>query len=151
MRINVEITDTLFRKAKATATKRDVSVEDLLTQALREHMERLADDFSRNQLSAPPWMRAFGGLRRCTRKRKRSIESCGKSSSKLKWTSCSKPRHTCPFGHRGATKNCCELLSREFSNLASGPLMKPASRRIFHSSIFFRSFATLPRVFRNPP
>jgi hypothetical protein len=63
MKIDVEIPDTLFRKAKATATKRDVSVEDLLTQALREHMERLADDFSRNQLSAPPWMRAFGGLR----------------------------------------------------------------------------------------
>jgi hypothetical protein len=63
MKTTVEIPDTLFRKAKATAAERGVSLKDLLTEAVREHLQRGAGDSSKNKPSAPPWISAFGGLR----------------------------------------------------------------------------------------
>jgi hypothetical protein len=64
MKTTVEIPDTLFRKAKATAAERGVSLKVLLTDAVREHLQRDTGDSSKNKPSAPPWMTAFGGLRR---------------------------------------------------------------------------------------
>jgi hypothetical protein len=63
MKITVEIPDTLFRKAKAAAAERGVSLNDLLTAAIREYLQRSAAESSKNKPSSPPWMSAFGGLR----------------------------------------------------------------------------------------
>jgi hypothetical protein len=62
----VEIPDTLFRKARAAA-ERGISLKDLLTDAVREHLQRSSDVSAKNGVSAPApppvWMSAFGGLR----------------------------------------------------------------------------------------
>ena len=68
MKTTVEIPDTLFRKAKATAAERGVSLKVLLTEAVREHLQRDAGNAWKNKPSAPAplptWISAFGGLRR---------------------------------------------------------------------------------------
>jgi hypothetical protein len=61
MKTTVEIPDALFRKAKAAAAERGVPLKDLLTDAVREHLQRGASDSPRNQ--PPRWMSAFGALR----------------------------------------------------------------------------------------
>jgi hypothetical protein len=65
MKTTVEIPDALFRKAKATAAEQGVSLKTLLTDAVREHLERGAGDAVKNKPAAraPAWMSAFGGLR----------------------------------------------------------------------------------------
>lgn len=63
MKTTVEMPDALFRKAKATAAERGVSLKELLTDAVREHLQRGVADTIRHKSSAPPWMSAFGGLR----------------------------------------------------------------------------------------
>jgi hypothetical protein len=71
MKTTVEIPDTLFRKAKATAAEQGVSLKDLLTEAVREYLRRTSRVASSSPLSAPApppassptWMSAFGGLR----------------------------------------------------------------------------------------
>jgi hypothetical protein len=40
-----------------------VLLKDLLTDAVREHLQRAAGDPSTNKSSAPAWRKAFGGLR----------------------------------------------------------------------------------------
>ncbi len=64
MKTTVEIPDALFRKAKATAAERGISLKVLLTDAVREHLQRDTAESSKSKPSAPPWMTAFGGLRR---------------------------------------------------------------------------------------
>jgi hypothetical protein len=71
MKTTVEIPDALFRKAKATAAERGVSLKDLLTDAVRQHLQRGAGDSLRNKPSAPAWMSAFGGLRQLHKETKR--------------------------------------------------------------------------------
>jgi hypothetical protein len=63
MKTTVEIPDSLFQQAKATAAERGVSLKALLTCAVREHLQRVTGDSSKGKPSAPPWMTAFGGLR----------------------------------------------------------------------------------------
>jgi hypothetical protein len=75
IKTTVEIPDALFRRAKATAAERGVPLKDLLTDAVREHLQRGAGNSSKNRTSAPApapaplpapapvWMSAFGGLR----------------------------------------------------------------------------------------
>jgi hypothetical protein len=61
MKTTVEIPDALFRKAKATAAERGVSLKVLLTDAVREHLQR---EEPSAPASPPAWMSAFGGLRK---------------------------------------------------------------------------------------
>jgi hypothetical protein len=67
MKTTVEIPDMLFRKAKATAAEQGVPLKDLLTDAVREYLQRSTGDSSKIKPSAPTpapvWMSAFGGLR----------------------------------------------------------------------------------------
>jgi hypothetical protein len=74
MKTTVEIPDALFRKAKATAAERGVSLKGLLTDAVREYLNRSGDS-SKSKLSAPApppvWMSAFGGLRNLHKETKR--------------------------------------------------------------------------------
>ena len=67
MKTTVEIPDMLFRKAKATAAEQGVPLKDLLTDAVREYLQRSTGDSSKIKSSgpapAPVWMSAFGGLR----------------------------------------------------------------------------------------
>ena len=63
MKTTVEIPDTLFRKAKATAADRGVSLKVLLTEAVREHLQRDPGGPAAPS-PAPAWMSAFGGLRK---------------------------------------------------------------------------------------
>lgn len=62
MKTTVEIPDALFRKAKATAAERGVSLKVLLTEAVREHLQRDAGHPAA-PASPPGWMKAFGGIR----------------------------------------------------------------------------------------
>jgi hypothetical protein len=78
VKTTVEIPDALFRKAKATAAERGVSLKDLFTVAVREHLLHGGDSL-RNKTSAPrpaqppaqPWLKAFGGLRQHHKETKR--------------------------------------------------------------------------------
>jgi len=71
MKTTVEIPDTLFRKAKATAAERGVPLKDLLTEAVREHLQRGGGVASQTKPEAPAWMSAFGGLRSLHKETKR--------------------------------------------------------------------------------
>jgi hypothetical protein len=71
MKTTVEIPDTLFRKAKATAAEQGVPLKDLLSDAVRQYLQRGAADSSKNKPSSPPWMSAFGGLRSLHKETKR--------------------------------------------------------------------------------
>jgi hypothetical protein len=59
MKTTVEIPDALFRKAKATAAERGVSLKDLFSTAVRDYLDR----GSGGSKSEPAWKKAFGGLR----------------------------------------------------------------------------------------
>ncbi len=63
VKTTVEIPDALFRKAKATAAERGVPLKDLLTEAVREHLQRRPPDSLEHKPVVPAWMSAFGGLR----------------------------------------------------------------------------------------
>ena len=63
MKATSDIPDALYRKANATAAERGVCLEDLVTDALREHLQRGHSDSLKSKPSAPPWLSAFGGLR----------------------------------------------------------------------------------------
>jgi len=61
MKTTLELPDTLFRKAKATAAERGQSLKEFVTEALRD---KLALDAGRTHASEPEWMRGFGKLKR---------------------------------------------------------------------------------------
>jgi hypothetical protein len=65
MKTTLELPDQLLRKAKATAAERGQSLNEFVTQALRN---QLALDSERIHASEPAWMEGFGKLKRCTRK-----------------------------------------------------------------------------------
>jgi hypothetical protein len=67
MKTTVEIPDSLFRQAKATAAQQGTSLKDFLTEAVREQLRRKAAVPNLDK----PWMRAFGGLRDLHRETKR--------------------------------------------------------------------------------
>jgi hypothetical protein len=54
----IELSDQLFRKAKATAARRGQSLKHFVTEALRD---KLAPRHGRTR--EPAWMRGFGTLR----------------------------------------------------------------------------------------
>ena len=57
MKTTVEIPDSLFRTAKATAASRGQLLKDFFVDAVREKLARRATDTDR-----PAWMSGFGGL-----------------------------------------------------------------------------------------
>jgi hypothetical protein len=61
LKTTVEMPDALFRKAKATAAERGLTLKSFLTGAVEEHLRRSA--VSKTSSSVPAWMSAFGGLR----------------------------------------------------------------------------------------
>jgi hypothetical protein len=60
VKTTLEVPDSLFRKAKATAAERGQSLRAFVTEALQEKLSRRVD---RGGPKAPPWMRGFGELR----------------------------------------------------------------------------------------
>jgi predicted transcriptional regulator len=74
MKTTIELSDALFRKAKAAAVHEGLSLKKLFTQALEMRLRR-----SHPQKAAgPEWMRAYGALRHLRHERKRierAIES----------------------------------------------------------------------------
>jgi len=60
VKTTLEVPDTLFRKAKATAAERGQSLKAFVTEALQEKLARRA---VRDAPQGPPWMRGFGKLR----------------------------------------------------------------------------------------
>ena len=67
MKTTVEIPDPLFREAKAAAARRGVSLKEFFTEAVRQQLRRRSGAES----DAPPWMKAFGGLRHLSQENKR--------------------------------------------------------------------------------
>ena len=61
MKITLELPDSLFRKAKATAAERGQSLKEFVSEALRE---KLAIVKGRREASEPEWMQGFGKLKR---------------------------------------------------------------------------------------
>lgn len=61
MKTTVEISDPLFRRAKARAAERGQSLKDFIGEALQAH---LASDADRPLSSDPKWMSGFGKLQR---------------------------------------------------------------------------------------
>ena len=59
MKTTIDIPDDLFRKAKATAALRGVSMRQFVTEALRSKIQIPSEDSPAN---TPPWMRGFGAL-----------------------------------------------------------------------------------------
>ena len=60
MKTTLELPDTVFRKAKATAAERGQSLKDFVTEALRD---KFAADAGRTVATEPPWMQGFGRLK----------------------------------------------------------------------------------------
>jgi hypothetical protein len=63
VKTTVEIPNSLFRKAKAAAADQGILPKDLLTEAVRQHLQRNAGSSARSKPPSPAWMSAFGGLR----------------------------------------------------------------------------------------
>lgn len=64
MKTTLELPDTLFRKAKATAAARGQSLKDLFTEALHE---KLASPNKRSSAQEPAWMSGFGELKQLSK------------------------------------------------------------------------------------
>ncbi len=58
MKTTIDLPEDLFRKAKASAALRGVSLRHLVTESLRE---KLGEGVGKSD-SEPPWMRGFGAL-----------------------------------------------------------------------------------------
>jgi len=65
MKIILELSDRLFRKAEATAAACGQSLKEFVTEALRD---KLLPDGGRTRAEEPEWMQGFGKLSICTRK-----------------------------------------------------------------------------------
>jgi hypothetical protein len=61
MKIILELSDRLFRKAEATAAERGQSLKEFVTEALRD---KLLLDSGRGGAGEPEWMQGFGKLKR---------------------------------------------------------------------------------------
>jgi len=68
VKTTIEIPDSLFRKAKARAAERGLTLKQLVTEALGE---KLARESRGGPATDPPWMRGFGALSRLRRETKR--------------------------------------------------------------------------------
>jgi hypothetical protein len=64
MKTTLELPDPLFRKVKATAAERGQSIEDFVTEVLRD---KLAPDLRGGGAGAPAWMQGYGALKRLNR------------------------------------------------------------------------------------
>lgn len=60
MKTTLEIPDHIFRKAKATAALRGISLRQLFTEALTEKIS--SRKTPGNDDTPPPWMAGFGAL-----------------------------------------------------------------------------------------
>ncbi len=67
VKTTVEIPDSLFRQAKATAAQQGISLKDLFTQALQQQLRVK----NASPSTSHPWMQSFGGLRELHRETKR--------------------------------------------------------------------------------
>jgi hypothetical protein len=65
VKTTVEIPDTLFRKAKASAAENGISLKDFFSHAVRDYLARGSAESKQGSapVPAPPWRSAFGGLR----------------------------------------------------------------------------------------
>ena len=61
MKTTLELPDSIFRKAKATAAERGQSLKEFVTEALQD---KLARDTARAKVREPQWMQGFGKLNR---------------------------------------------------------------------------------------
>lgn len=61
MKTTLELPDSLFRKAKATAAERGQSLKDFVAEALSD---KLARNAAMNSATEPRWMQGFGKLKR---------------------------------------------------------------------------------------
>ena len=59
MKTTIEISDTLFRRVKATAAERGMSLKDFFTEALTQQLKASQ---LRSVGADPAWMDAFGKL-----------------------------------------------------------------------------------------
>ena len=66
MKTTVEIPDAVFRQAKARSAERGITLKQLFSEAIREHLLR-----SPGASAEPPWKKAFGGLRHLHKENKR--------------------------------------------------------------------------------
>ncbi len=71
MRTTVEIPDPLFQQAKALSAQRGISLKQFFTEAVKEQLRRKGSDAGPGKPQAPPWMKAFGGLRDLHQENKR--------------------------------------------------------------------------------
>ena len=61
MKTTVDLPDAMFRRAKASAAARGVTLRRFFTEALEEQLRRCAGgNQARNE--RPPWMAGFGAL-----------------------------------------------------------------------------------------
>ena len=67
VKTTVEIPDAMFRQAKAAAANQGVSLKEFFTDAVRIKLQIR----SAGVKDAPPWMKAFGGLRELHRENRR--------------------------------------------------------------------------------
>jgi len=58
MKTTLEIPDDVFRRAKSAAAERGIPLRELVTEAVRDKLEKTP------RKNAKPWMAGFGKLRR---------------------------------------------------------------------------------------
>ncbi len=76
MKTTIELSETLFRRAKSMAAHEGVTLKQLLTEALESRLDVRRS--GRNGKNVPRWMHAYGALRHLRHERKtieRAIES----------------------------------------------------------------------------
>ena len=61
MKTTIELPDATFRRAKALAAARGMTLKQFFTDALNEKLRRCAHENTAGE-PEPPWMAGFGGL-----------------------------------------------------------------------------------------
>jgi hypothetical protein len=77
IKTTIELPEALFRRAKSVAAQEEVTLKQLLTEALESRLDgRMSAPYGKAH--APRWIRAYGALRHLRQERKaieRAIES----------------------------------------------------------------------------
>ncbi len=82
MKTTIELPDVMFRRAKAIAAARGVTLRRFFTEALEEQLRRCTSRRSTGS-AGPPWMAGFGALSDLSDENRRVLDGIEEEFEKL--------------------------------------------------------------------